>query len=461
MARNKLHYSFLLNLFVIGALFLFSFLQHSSMSPIPLKKFDLLADVRPDNYGSLSADTVSVDQQLALPINDSIQEKQDSIIHEVVEHCKPGLTCIEDYSGNNTSLKNLMDALNRTEVSGKKLRIAFYGDSFIEGDVFCGSLRDSLQSIFGGRGVGFVPITSNVTGFRNTVKQSFGNWRTFSLIHKNGSNVAIGPSGYTFLPGENNWVEYRPSRQRFLNEFSFVSVFYKNWSASTILQLTVDTTESVEPLSVSNNLQQFSKRITKARKVRFEFYPADSIALYGASFEGPEGIYVDNFSIRGNSGLNLLAIDTHLHTDFAEIRKYKLVVLQFGLNLVVAENLNYDAYVSRMVGVINNLKNVFPECSFLLLGISDRSINDNGTYRTMPSITVMRDAQRLIAQQTGIAFWDTFAAMGGEGSMVKWTQSKPPLGARDYTHLTFRGGRKLAGYLVKSLLFEKQKYARQ
>ena len=461
MARNKLHYSFLLNLTVIGALFLLSFFQHSSMSPIPLKRIDLLADVHPDSYDSVPPDTAYKAEQLALQINDSLQEKQDSIVHEAVEHCKPGLTCIEDYSGNNSAMKSLMDALNSTEASGKKLRIAFYGDSFIEGDIFCGSVRDSLQSIFGGRGVGFVPITSNVTGFRNTIKHNFGNWRTFSLVNKNGSDVDIGPSGYTFSPYENNWVEYRPSKQRFLNEFSFVSLFYKNLSTSAIVQLRVDTTESLEPLPASGKLQEFSKRINKARKVRFEFYPHDSITLYGASFEGPGGIYIDNFSIRGNSGLNLLAIDSRLHHQFAQIRKYKLVILQFGLNLVVAEKLNYDAYVSRMVGVINNLKNVFPQCSFLLLGISDRSINDNGTYKTMPSITVMRDAQRLIAQQTGIAFWDTFAAMGGEGSMVKWTESKPPLGARDYTHLTFRGGRKLAGYLVKSLLYEKQKYAHQ
>ena len=76
----------------------------------------------------------------------------------------------------------------------------------------------------------------------------------------------------------------------------------------------------------------------------------------------------------------------------------------------------------------------------------------------MPSIPAMRDAQRLIAQRTGIAFWDMFEAMGGEGAMIKFTEANPPLGARDYTHLTFKGGKKLAGSLAKSLLFEKKKY---
>jgi lysophospholipase L1-like esterase len=461
MTRNKLHYSFLLNLTIIGSLFLLSFMQEWNVGFTRLKRIDLLSDIHPDQADSITTDTTHMEENVALEVEDSIQEKQDSIIHEVVEHCKPGLTCIEDYSGNNSAMKSFLDALNRTEVNDRKLRIAFYGDSFIEGDVFCGSVRDSLQSVFGGRGVGFVPITSNVTGFRNTIKHNFGNWRTYSLINKNGSSVAIGPSGFTFLPEENNWVEYRVSKQRFLNEFNSVSIFYRNLSASTVLQLTVDTTQSLEPLAVSNDIRELSTDLNKVKKVRFEVYPSDSVSVYGASFETRGGISVDNFSIRGNSGLNLSSIDAELHSEFAKLRSYKLVILQFGLNLVVAEKLNYEAYVSRMVGVINNLKKVFPDCSFLLLGISDHSVNDNGTYKTMPSITVMRDAQRLIAQQTGIAFWDTFSAMGGEGSMVKWTEAKPPLGARDYTHLTFKGGRKLAGALVKSLLYEKSKYARQ
>ena len=111
-----------------------------------------------------------------------------------------------------------------------------------------------------------------------------------------------------------------------------------------------------------------------------------------------------------------------------------------------------------MEEVIKSMKKNFPQASFLLLSVSDRSSNASGEFKTMASIPAMRDAQRLIAQRTGIAFWDMFEAMGGEGAMVKFTESDPPLGARDYTHLTFKGGKKLAGALAKSLLFEKKKY---
>jgi lysophospholipase L1-like esterase len=75
----------------------------------------------------------------------------------------------------------------------------------------------------------------------------------------------------------------------------------------------------------------------------------------------------------------------------------------------------------------------------------------------MDAIPAMRNAQRLIAKETGIAFWDMYEAMGGVNSMVKYVESEPPLAAKDYTHLNFKGGRKLAAALAKSLLYEAEK----
>jgi lysophospholipase L1-like esterase len=205
-------------------------------------------------------------------------------------------------------------------------------------------------------------------------------------------------------------------------------------------------------------MQEWTFHGKSIKAVRFEFFPFDSLWVYGASFEQGPGIYVDNFSLRGNSGLTLNAIDPDMYREFNRYRKYKLIILQFGLNLIVEKSLNYTAYTNRMIRVVNQLKKLFPDCSFLLLSVSDRSSNVNGDFQTMSAIPAMRNAQRLIAKETGIAFWDMYQAMGGENSMVKFVQAKPALAAKDYTHLTFKGGRKLAGALVKSLLFEKEKY---
>ena len=449
--KNQLHFSFLLCLTIIGVLLVLSQLKNCSIGSFRFEKLDPLAVVK------IHAEDTIVASPLDSIAKPEERAKLDSVVAHAIEKCPPGISCIEDYSSDSTALRSFIRALGRTEKNKNPVRIAFYGDSFIEGDVFCGSFRDTLQSIFGGRGVGFVPITSEVSGFRNTIKHKFRNWKTKSMMTKRDSLIKVGPSGYCYVPLEGNLVQYTPSKQRFLREFHTVKLYYKSYK-DAIIHYKFDTLESVDVLESSGKLEEWKFRTKNAKLVQFQFDPFDSLFIYGASFESNEGIYVDNFSIRGNSGMNLSAIAPRTYRDFNKFREYRLVILQFGLNMVTENGFNYGAYAKKMEEVIKSMKKNFPQASFLLLSVSDRSSNASGEFKTMASIPAMRDAQRLIAQRTGIAFWDMFEAMGGEGAMVKFTESDPPLGARDYTHLTFKGGKKLAGSLAKSLLFEKKKY---
>ena len=57
--------------------------------------------------------------------------------------------------------------------NGQQTRIAYYGDSSIEGDMITQTVRDSFQKRFGGSGVGFVPIATHLKGFRRSVYYNF------------------------------------------------------------------------------------------------------------------------------------------------------------------------------------------------------------------------------------------------------------------------------------------------
>ena len=59
---------------------------------------------------------------------------------------------------------------------------------------------------------------------------------------------------------------------------------------------------------------------------------------------------------------------------------------------------------------------------------------------------------REVAQRNGCAFWETRAAMGGQGSIDRWRKQKPPLANKDHVHLTQEGYRLLATEMVKDLL---------
>jgi hypothetical protein len=454
MKDTRLHYSLALCLIVILSLFLLSGLPEFSIGAWKFRDVDMLSSIRtelpPD---TLIAQTDSIQ-------NDSVQAKMDSVVRVVQSGCKEGITCIEDYSADSTALHFFLKALSEQPESNKPLRIAMYGDSFIEGDVLCGAIRDTLQTIFGGRGVGYVPLTSDVTGFRNTIKHAFENWKTVSLVSKKDSSFTgeVGPGGFCFLPQPGNWVEFKPSKQRYLREFSVIRLFYKNRGHALLEYAMNDTITDTIPLKTSPRLREWKYYDGKVRSARFQFHQADSLELYGASFEGPAGIYVDNFSLRGNSGIGLYNVSDNMYKEFNQYRDYKLIILQYGLNVVREDSMRYAWYASKMIRVINKLKRVFPEASILLMSVSDRGSNTTGELKTMKSISAMRNAQRYIARETGIAFWDLYSAMGGENSIIKFAKAKPALAAKDYTHLTFKGGRKLARLFVNSLLYEKEKY---
>lgn len=81
---------------------------------------------------------------------------------------------------------------------------------------------------------------------------------------------------------------------------------------------------------------------------------------YGIELECPDGVTVDNFSIRGNSGLALFGTNPGVNARIGELLGYDLVVLQYGLNVMSPEVMRYGSYAKNFVRVINYMKQCFP-----------------------------------------------------------------------------------------------------
>jgi hypothetical protein len=69
----------------------------------------------------------------------------------------------------------------------------------------------------------------------------------------------------------------------------------------------------------------------------------------------------------------------------------------------------------------------------------------------MPTIPRIVEAQRRIAAEAGCAFFDTFRAMGGEGTMARWYGREPRLVSGDFTHTTKGGSDRVARLLVGAI----------
>ena len=127
-----------------------------------------------------------------------------------------------------TALYNFYSSLDALKnKKKKKIRIAYFGDSMIEGDLITQDLRKMLQDYFGGSGVGFVPVTSIVAGFRQTVTHTFSsNWEDVNYISRNKVAAQLFLSGHSFFPGDNSTVTYRTVSKPRLDSFITATILY-------------------------------------------------------------------------------------------------------------------------------------------------------------------------------------------------------------------------------------------
>jgi hypothetical protein len=71
--------------------------------------------------------------------------------------------------------------------------------------------------------------------------------------------------------------------------------------------------------------------------------------------------------------------------------------------------------------------------------------------RTMSTIPEIVGIQRQAAAETHCAFFDTYDAMGGEGTMSRWYAASPRLVTADFLHPTPQGATIVASLFVEQL----------
>lgn len=151
MEKSVLKHTGWLMFIVVAVLLLMGLLPGTTIGTHVLRRVDILGDVRP------SPETVSEPDTLLPP--------PPKVKPAFVDTCRSGMTCIEDYS--DSTLRGMTPfyrALDELAANPRLVRIAYFGDSFIEADILTADLRAMLQERYGGCGVGFVTITSMTSG---------------------------------------------------------------------------------------------------------------------------------------------------------------------------------------------------------------------------------------------------------------------------------------------------------
>ncbi|MFD1872086.1 hypothetical protein [Hymenobacter bucti] len=464
---------FWLVLLVVGLLGLLSLLKPGlTLGDVELRPVRLLADV-------LRKDPAAVARLAAPPPNGPATVAPADT---VVAAAPPDAAEIAAEAGaklrvptvpNLGGLDSFLAALRQTKADGSPVRIAYFGDSMIEGDLITGDLRNSLQTEFGGAGVGYVPINSITADFRSTVRQTFSDdWQEYNLMTpRPPAAYPLGISGHVFLPrplpladstagpvGQASWVEFQgggPFAR--VRRFEQAQLFYGPGAAHDEVLVTTNGREVPHALAGRAAVNtMLLKPVVPARAMRLAFATHQARPVYGVSFESPRGVVLDNFSFRGNSGLALTKIPFRELAAFGKALDYRLIILHYGVNVASASYASYKWYERGMTRVVDRMQRAFPNASILIVGMSDKSSRIDGEFVTDPSVPRLLAAQQRLAQRNHTAFWNLFEAMGGENSMVGWVEESPALANKDYTHVNYRGAHKIAGLLFGFLM---QQYA--
>jgi hypothetical protein len=444
MPKNKIAQPLILVLASLVILFALSLIKAPSLFGISLKPIDLLSSVQKDS-------AISIVPGPAVVIQDTFTAKDTSYAIDPAG--------IIDYD-NDSAFFHFYSSLNRHKNEKHLTRIAWFGDSFIEGDLITQDFRTLMQDKFGGSGVGYVPATSNIAGFRQSVLHSFDGWQTISILDEVPPSHNLGISGYTFFPDtisaadstekkSATWVKYSGVNAPHLNRFNTVKLLYGNSRGdnSVIINGTsydLNGKGPVQALTLNSE--------TGMNQVIANFNCRSCIDIYGFSLESDQGIIVDNFSFRGNSGLPLSKISSSVYRGTNAALGYDLVILEYGLNAISEKSNDYEWYKLGMLYSIKYLKSCFPDADILIIGIGDKAIRKNGKYTEDPAVATMLNIQRSLAIQLKCGFWSLYDAMGGEGSIILWADSNPSLANKDYTHLNFRGAKKAGTLLYEKLM---------
>lgn len=480
MEKNYLNWVVWIVLASVLALLAMFWLPGINVGDWKMRKVDVLADVRSDSLlsqlaasDSLVGQLVSGDYYLA-ELVDSYGSKtpvlagsrltrdskgnmvtvEDSTINARARHTvsREGVTSIIDMSnGGPGGMAAFYQAL--AQAGSRPVRIAVLGDSFIEGDILTCMLRELLQQRFGGSGAGYLPMTSITSGFRTTVNQTFGGWTEYKAVGGKGfSDTYNNLSGNYFTAGPGAWIRMAGIGNRYSRCASCTSssFYFFGATGSGYVTAVVNGTDTTHFSLNTGTLIGHARVAGDIKSVKWTVSNPGSMVFLGASMDSETGVMVDNYAMRSSRGYHISKIQPQVMSSFNTVRHYDLVILMYGLNVARSKQNDYSEYRNNMEAAVNNIKANMPGTSVLVVGCSDREERFSGGWRTMHGVLALIQAQKRVAIDTGVAFWDLYTAMGGEGSIVDMV--KRGEANSDYTHINFGGGNRIARYLYDALM---------
>lgn len=355
----------------------------------------------------------------------------------------------------NHGLDHFLEALWRTEsgASSSVTRVVHYGDSPTTADLVTGDVRSLLQKRFGDAGHGFILVAKPWAWYQHEgVALSASGWHPSPASHFEARDGMFGLGGVSFTGASG-------AHSRIVLEtgpHTHFEVWFLREPGGGMLAFSADGRRLGEIDTAGDTKSPgFAAFDVPGGASEIELQVEQGHArLFGISAEktGP-GVVYDSLGLNGASITVLSRMFNAPHWA-AELqhRNPKLVILNYGTNEADFAAFIDKGYEKELREAIRRLRAALPEASILVMGPMDRGYRTGpGEIETMPTIPRIVAIQKRVAVETGCGFFDTFAAMGGEGTMARWYNAQPRLVSADFIHPYPAGGKIVAVVLTREI----------
>ncbi len=358
--------------------------------------------------------------------------------------------------------------LELAEMDSTVVHIVHYGDSQLEEDRISSTIREDLQSKFGGNGPGMLPPILN-TPSMNTSYWNNGDLKRF-MVYATADDMAT-HNRYGILAqmaelngnaviGLKKRIE-RKDKFPHVGGYATIKVLAGN-RGNLKLKLTYESSYqdsvgvnedgTVKYKKKTKTVDAGAPQIEKMKKLAvYTWKLADTTSsakinlsgntdIYAIAADGKYGVAVDNVAMRGSSGTMFHKIDAELLAESYKAMNARLIIMEYGGNLVPGtSSKNIDWTKKIITKQIKTIQKANPNADILFIGPADMAKQVDGKWQTYPALNMTIKALREVALENGLAYWDMHRVMGGNGSIMKWVKKEPPLGFTDHVHFTRRG----------------------
>jgi lysophospholipase L1-like esterase len=355
--------------------------------------------------------------------------------------------------------KNLIDPTHTLDhfyeslLKGQGTRIVHYGDSPTTADLITSDIRTMLQREFGNGGVGFVLIARPWAWYNHRgVEMEASNWKIDiggNSELKDGLN-GLGAVSFRGAPGAVARWKLRDSSHSSVEiaylaepnggEFSMEAEDQQIGSADTSAEV---RGSGFARFDIPPGATHFTLRVTRG-----------AVRLYGADFRRAEpGVVYSSIGVNG-ANVTLLSHALNQAHWAEELRHYNpdLVIINYGTNESGFPKFVDTTWGREMREVVRRLNAALPGVSILLMSPMDRGERKaDGEIDTLAAIPRLVNTEAKVALDSGAAFFNTFQAMGGQGTMGRWYSAEPRLVGADYIHPMPAGARIVGELLFSSL----------